>query len=141
MHRQLLVLGLALAGCLLAGVSLALPPGTADEIRVRLAPIGSVCRAGEACATAAASTMASSGPMSGQEVYDQFCFACHNIGVSGAPKINEVADWEPRIAKGIDTLWENTKNGIGLMPAGGTCMSCSEDELRAAMDYMVDSGR
>jgi len=26
------------------------------------------------------------------------------------------------------------------MPPKGTCMSCSEDELRAAMEYMVGQG-
>lgn len=77
--------------------------------------------------------------MSGQEVYDKFCFACHMVGVSGAPKLGDVADWEPRLAQGLDTLWDHTKNGINLMPAGGSCVSCSDDELRDAMDYMVSS--
>lgn len=117
----------------------AYPPGTDDEIRERLAPIGSICRAGDDCASAVASTSTSSGPMSGQEVYDTFCFACHLVGVSDAPKLGDLADWEPRLAQGLDTLWDHTKNGIGLMPAGGSCVSCDDDELRAAMDYMVDS--
>lgn len=124
--------------CVLAWQALALPPGSDDQIRERLAPIGAICRAGDDCGqTVAAAT--SSGPMSGQEVYDTFCFACHLVGVSGAPKLGDAGDWEPRLAQGMDTLWDHTKNGINLMPAGGSCVSCSDDELRDAMDYMVSS--
>ncbi len=111
------------------------PPGTAEQIRERLAPVGAVCRAGEDCGQAAA--VVASGPLSGDQVYQQFCFACHTTGVGGAPKIGDVADWEERQGKGMDTLWDSLLNGIGAMPAKGTCMSCSEDELREVLDYML----
>jgi cytochrome c5 len=114
----------------------ALPPGTNDEISERLTPFGSVCRAGDDCGAVAAS--AASGPLSGQQVYDQFCFACHTSGVGGAPLFGDAAAWEPRVAKGLDELMASTLNGINAMPAKGTCMNCSDDELSAAVDYMIE---
>ena len=117
----------------------AIPPGTTDEISARLEPFGSVCRAGEDCATAA--VVAASGPLSGQQVYDQFCFACHMSGVGGAPLFGDVAAWEPRIAKGMDVLMASTINGIGTMPAKGTCMNCSDEELGDAVTYMIEQAQ
>ncbi|MEZ5559293.1 MAG: c-type cytochrome [Pseudomonadales bacterium] len=113
------------------------PPGTADEIRERLQPFGSLCRAGEDCGQASAA--AASGPMSGEAVYNQYCFACHMAGVGGAPVFGDAEAWSPRIAKGLDTLWQHTQNGFNAMPPKGTCMGCSDDELRGAMDYMISA--
>ena len=47
--------------------------------------------------------------------------------------------WAPRIDKGMETLMASTLNGIGMMPARGTCMDCSDEELQAAVDYMVQA--
>ena len=58
----------------------------------------------------------------------------------GAPKLGDKDAWAPRIAKGNDALFSWVKNGLKAMPPKGTCMSCSEDELRAAMEYMVGQG-
>jgi len=124
------------------------PPGTDDEIRERLQPFGALCRAGDDCGGGAAAAQggapaagdmasAGGGAMSGEQVYNQFCGTCHNAGVAGAPVLGEVAAWEPRLAKGMDTLWDHTLNGFNAMPAKGTCMGCSDEELRNALDYMV----
>jgi len=118
----------------------AVAPGTDAEIEARLIPNGSVCKVGDDCGTVSAAAQASSGAaMSGEQVYNQFCFACHSAGVAGAPKFGSKADWEPHIAKGIDTLVQSAINGVPPgMPAKGTCMSCSDDELHAAVEYMVE---
>ena len=76
----------------------------------------------------------------GQKIYQSSCQACHVAGVAGAPKLGDKAAWAPRIAKGNDALFLSVKNGLKAMPPKGTCMSCSEDELRAAMEYMVEQG-
>lgn len=113
-----------------------LPPGTSEEIAERIKPFGSVCRAGEDCGAAVAA--ASSEPLSGQAVYDQFCFACHAAGVGGAPMFGNAEQWQPRADKGIDELMKHTLNGFNAMPPRGTCMNCSEEELNGAVNYMLD---
>ena len=126
----------ALIAVLVGVWAFAVPPGTTDEIAERIQPFGSVCRSGEDCGTATAA--AASGPLSGQEVYDQFCFACHMSGVGGAPLLGDSGQWQPRIDKGMETLMASTLNGLNAMPAKGTCMNCSDDELQAAVTYMLD---
>ena len=133
--RLLLVMAM-LVGALPA---LSVPPGTDEEIRERTQPIGSVCRAGGDCVGGAevAAAQDGSGGMTGEQVYNQFCFACHATGVANSPLLGDAAAWEPRIAKGMDTLMANTINGINAMPMKGTCMACSDAELQAAVDYML----
>ncbi|MBV1907260.1 MAG: c-type cytochrome [Pseudomonadales bacterium] len=137
MQRLLVVFGIILTVSIWADVRV--PPGTDDAVRDRLTPFGSSCKAGEECAGTA--VVASGGePLSGQAVYDKSCFICHAAGVGGAPKFQNIDDWKPRLAKGLDTLWSSTQNGLNAgMPPKGTCMDCSDDELRAAMDYMIDA--
>ena len=134
-YSRLLFAALLMSLCGAPAFAERVPPGSADEIRERLQPFGAVCRAGEDCGQAAVAT--ATGPLSGQQVYDQFCFACHTTGVGGAPKIGDVAAWDERKAKGMDTLWDSLLNGINAMPAKGTCMSCSDDELRESLDYLL----
>jgi cytochrome c5 len=76
----------------------------------------------------------------GQKIYQSSCQACHVAGVAGAPKLGDKEAWAPRIAKGNDALLSSVTKGLNAMPPKGTCMSCSEDELRAAVEYMVEQG-
>ncbi len=76
-----------------------------------------------------------------ERVYMQSCWACHNSGAAGAPKVGVAADWAPRVEKGMDTLLENAINGINAMPAKGLCFTCTDDDLRDLVQYMVDSSK
>jgi len=76
----------------------------------------------------------------GQKIYQASCQACHATGVANAPKLGDKAAWAPRIAKGNDALFSSVKNGLNAMPPKGTCMSCSDDDLRAAVEYLVAQG-
>lgn len=109
-------------------------------IQERLAPVGSLCMSGDECAAAPAAP-ASAGPKTGDEVYAGFCTTCHGAGLMGAPKSGSSADWAPRIAKGLDTLYNHALNGFNAMPPKGMCAACSEDEIKAAVDYMVDKAK
>ncbi len=73
----------------------------------------------------------------GEAVFKKTCFACHDTGAAGAPKRGDATAWAPRIAKGIDALVMSVTNGLNAMPPRGTCATCSDDELRAAVEYLV----
>ena len=123
-----------------------------DEIRARLKPFGDVCRVGQDCGgleggagaatsvPAVAAVGAATG-LSGQQIYDQFCFACHNTGVGEAPLFGSLEQWQPRIDQGMAQMLAVSLTGRGLMPPKGTCITCSDDEMRAAIQYMVDSAQ
>ena len=92
----------------------------------------------------AASLVAFSGAASadkGKEIYDTKCFTCHAAGVAGAPKFGDKAAWAPRIATGMDALLAVSIKGKGAMPPKGTCMDCSDEDLKATIQYMVDNAK
>ena len=98
--------------------------------------------AGDSAAMAEADTAAEP-QMSGEQVFKKYCFACHMTGAANAPKVGDVAAWEPRIAKGMDALLMSAMQGVpntAMMAAGG-CNSCSEEELMAAIEFMVNQSR
>ncbi|WP_413242912.1 c-type cytochrome [Pseudidiomarina sp.] len=114
-------------------------PQQDDEsaIKERIAPIGKVRLAGDSAQSGSGSQTAAAGPRSGQQVYDKFCAACHTPGVLNAPRINNAEDWEPRLAQGMETVFQHAWEGYNAMPAKGTCGDCSKEEIQAAIDYMV----
>ena len=85
--------------------------------------------------------VASSGDV-GKSVYDKACFICHTTGVTGAPKPGDAENWGPRIAKGLDTLYSNAIKGYqgetGIMPPKGGNLLLSNEDVMAAVDYLVD---
>lgn len=80
-----------------------------------------------------------SGADTGKSVYDSSCYACHNSGAAGAPVIGSSADWAPRIKTGMDSLYKNALVGIGAMPAMGNCSTCTDQQIKAAVDYIVQN--
>jgi len=83
--------------------------------------------------------------LTGEEVYNQACIACHGAGIAGAPKTGDAAAWEARISQGNETLREHVINGYqgstGFMPAKGGRVDLSDDEIYNAMDYMLEPVR
>lgn len=125
-----------------AGAAMAVAQSVDEEIAERIAPAGKVCMKGDPCAAAAPAASASSGgARSGSDVYGAHCAACHATGAAGAPKFADAAAWAPRIEKGIDTLYTHAINGFNAMPAKGLCMTCSDDEVKAAVDHMVEGSK
>ncbi|CZI89187.1 Gluconate 2-dehydrogenase cytochrome c subunit precursor [Legionella pneumophila] len=74
----------------------------------------------------------------GETIYKQYCSVCHNIGVSGAPKLGDFISWSPLIKSGVDKLYEATMNGTSNMPAKGGCANCSKKDIEAAVNYIVE---
>ncbi len=76
--------------------------------------------------------------LTGQEVYNKVCVACHAAGVLGAPKVGSRELWEPRLAQGLTVLVNNSVTGIRAMPAKGGDPSLTEANLKEAITYMLD---
>ncbi len=75
----------------------------------------------------------------GMKTYNDACKVCHDAGIAGSPKFGDADAWAPRIATGIDTLYTNSLKGKGAMPAKGGRADISDDNIKAAVDYMVKS--
>jgi cytochrome c5 len=76
---------------------------------------------------------------SGEEVVKARCSLCHEGGASGAPRIGNRPEWEPRAARGKLALYETALRGkpnTAMMPRGGF-RDLSNDEVMSAVDYMV----
>jgi cytochrome c5 len=79
--------------------------------------------------------------MSGKDRYAASCGFCHDTGAAGSPKLGNKAAWAPRIAQGEDVLVKAAINGIGAMPAKGMCPSCSDAEIKGAVEYMISQSK
>ncbi|MBX9812420.1 MAG: c-type cytochrome [Burkholderiales bacterium] len=73
----------------------------------------------------------------GKEVYDKVCYKCHRSGVDDAPKPSDKAAWAPRLATGMEALYKSVIEGKGEMPPRADKPHLSDEELKAAVDYIV----
>lgn len=110
-------------------------------------PVGGAAAASGAAATdnaaaSGAAPVAAAGK--GKEVFDASCFACHGAtsAIPFAPKVTKNDEWAPRIKQGKETLYKHAIEGYtnpqgGFMPAKGGFTNLSDDDIKAAVDYMV----
>ena len=133
---------LAAATLAAAAAAVELTDAQRSAIEDRIKPVGEVCLQGDrSCGGAAVA--AASGPRSGEDVYNGACMACHTTGAGGAPVLGDVAAWADRIAKGTAAMHDAGVIGVpgtGMIAKGG-CMNCSDDEIYAAVDYMVENSQ
>lgn len=73
----------------------------------------------------------------GKKIYESTCVVCHASGAAGAPIFGNAAAWKPRIKQGESVLVAHVLSGYKLMPAKGTCVQCSENDIKAAVEYMI----
>lgn len=138
--QKVAVIGKSLLLALALGSAAYAAAAVEDEIRARIQPHGEVCVMGDACAAGiAVAGAAGGGAKDPATVYQTFCFACHGTGANNAPVMGNVEQWAPRIAKGIDTLYESAINGFnnGAMPVKGLCLDCTDDEVKATVDHII----
>ncbi len=109
------------------------------------APAGSAAPAASTPAPVTAAAPAAPENTVGKSIFGKTCSMCHAAGVAGAPKPGDKADWGPRIAQGKDVLYKHAIEGFtgakGMMPARGGGASLTDDEVKAAVDFMADQSR
>ena len=93
-----------------------------------LQPIGTVVTVDKSIAPVA---------RTGEQVFNAVCTSCHTAGVLNAPKIDDKAAWEPRVAKGLQGLLASATNGLNQMPARGGDPTITDQELTDAIVYMT----
>ena len=116
-----------------------------DAVQERIQPVARVAIAGEDFVDEAAEVIeveAVKEVMTGPQVYNAICGSCHGAGIAGAPKTGDSAAWSARVSQGRDTLNGNAINGFqgpaGFMPAKGGMTNLSDDEVIAAVQFMLD---
>lgn len=122
-----------------------------EAVSARLEPFGKVYLPGETIpadepqVATAPSVNPVATTLSGPQVYNEACIACHGGGIGGAPMLTDAANWEPRIAQGDETLYSNAINGYqgsaGYMPPKGGRLDLSDEEIIAAVDYMTSEAQ
>lgn len=82
---------------------------------------------------------------SGSAVYAADCAGCHSGGFigffNGAPEVGDGDDWVALTPKGVEGLTAATIGGIGKMAARGACSACSDAEIRAAVEFMLEQSQ
>jgi cytochrome c5 len=121
-------------------------PAMQGQIDARIAPIGHVVLLGDeelaAQQAAAAVPQPAASKLTGEQVFNMVCYACHAPpGAGGAPVIGDAAAWDPRVAKGLPTLEDHALHGFqgekGFMPPKGGRVDLPDDEIIEAVQYMV----
>lgn len=126
------------AGAAPAATAAAAPapaPATASGAAPAAAP------ATAAAPAAAAPQQAAAVNPAGEKLYKSVCFACHATGVANAPKFGDKAAWEPYIKTGMDAMVKVAMQGKPPMPPKGGAANASEEDIRAAVQYMVDHAK
>lgn len=116
---------------------------TRADVAHRLRPAGSVCVVGDPCAsTRGAIPSANTGTRTGEQVYQFICFSCHDTGASGAATLDEHEKWVAKqAARTVAEIYQSAIGGRNAMPPRGNCTDCSDDEIRLAVDYMLERVR
>ena len=111
---------------------------TNDDIAKRLEPVGKVCIEGQECKGMEVAASVGGGGMSADDIIAKHCNACHGTGLLGAQKIGDTAAWKERADHqgGLDGILAKAITGINAMPPKGTCTSCSDEDLKGAIEKM-----
>ena len=132
-----LLIAAALAGCGDKASTNASASAQAHEAAPAAVATVAVVAPVAAAAPAAVPAASAADLAKGEKVYSANCLSCHGAGVLGAPKFADAAAWHPRVAKGMETLYGSAINGFKMMPPRGGNAVLKDDEMKAAVDYMV----
>ena len=108
-----------------------------NSVLERIKPVGEVRI--DTSTQVASAEIVETAVRSGEEIYNSKCAGCHTSGVMGSPKFASLEDWAPRIDLGPEKLTLSAIAGKGGMPAKGTCMDCTDNDIKITVQYMLDS--
>ena len=108
-----------------------------NSVLERIKPVGEVRI--DTSTQVASAEIVETAQRSGEEIYNSKCAGCHTSGVMGSPKFASLEDWAPRVGLGLEKLTLSAIAGKGGMPAKGTCMDCSDNDIKITVQYMLDS--
>lgn len=77
----------------------------------------------------------------GAEVYEYRCKGCHGKNTQGAPMPDDLFEWSMRLKeKSLTVLLTHSMDGFNnyLMPPKGGCRDCNQQEVYAAVFYMLE---
>ncbi|HZP13186.1 MAG TPA: c-type cytochrome [Nevskiaceae bacterium] len=107
----------------------------------RTKPVAQVITSNEQLAMATPAASASAAPKTGEQIVGEVCGACHNAGLLNAPKAHDKAAWQPRLqANGgkVEGLVASATKGKGSMPPKGGQPSLTDDDLKKAIQFMMN---
>lgn len=122
-------------------------PETQEQVAARIAPVGRVTLPGDLAdlppvVPVVAQVAPAEVEMTGPQVYNQACLVCHGPGIGGAPTIDAPGDWQLRLDQGIEVVYQHAILGYmgpaGYMPPKGGRADLSDEEVKAAVDYMLE---
>ena len=105
---------------------------------VRVGEEGAAALAAAQPAPAEAASESGAEAIDGGQVYNSLCMTCHDAGVAGAPIKGSEELAQRASEKGIDTLVTNSINGINVMPPKGGNLSLTDEQMRAAVEFMLN---
>jgi cytochrome c5 len=117
------------------------------KVMERIRPVAKLSMPTSAEAAAAASVVPIPEPviekLSGGQVYNVACFACHAGGIGGAPTLGDADAWGVRLAQGRDVMNQHVLEGYtgpsgGYMPPKGGRIDLSDEEVLGGLDYMLE---
>lgn len=122
-------------------IALALTACGKKEEAQTAAPAQAVAEAAKPAETSAADEQAAKG----EKLFKATCAMCHQTGAAGAPIVGKKEEWSERIAQGMPMLYDHAIKGYtgkkGLMPAKGANTSAKDEDVKAAVDYMVNKSK
>ena len=108
-----------------------------NSVLERIKPVGEVRI--DTSTQVASAEIVETAVRSGEEIYNSKCAGCHTSGVMGSPKFASLEDWASRVGLGLEKLTLSAIAGKGGMPAKGTCMDCTDNDIKITVQYMLDS--
>ena len=107
-----------------------------ERTKERTAPIGKV-NIGTVPVRKASVTVVATKAAKPEDIYQSACHACHATGVLEAPRIDDKAAWQTRLATGLDTVYQVAIQGRGNMPPKGGRTDLSDEDIKHTVDYML----